>query len=58
MKKKHVLYIFSIEGSSGNRWYLLAQDTNGNILKHLDRMSDLDISREKFESPKKFRSGR
>ncbi|MBX9886552.1 MAG: WYL domain-containing protein [Flavobacteriaceae bacterium] len=54
-KKTRAVYPLALK-EARNRWYLIAQDTNGNIFKTfgLDRMSNLDISRKKFEAPKNF----
>lgn len=54
-KKKRTVYPLALK-EARNRWYLIAQDTNGNIFKTfgLDRLSDLDISRKKFDFPKNF----
>lgn len=39
-----------------NRWYLLAKDLKDNRVKSfaLDRLSDLEITKKKFQLPKKF----
>lgn len=39
-----------------NRWYLVAQDPKDSVFKTfgLDRISDLEIARKKFEFPKDF----
>lgn len=39
-----------------NRWYLLAKDINGNVVKcfALDRISELEITRFSFEHPADF----
>jgi proteasome accessory factor B len=54
-KKKRTVYPLALK-EARNRWYLVTQDSKDGVFKTfgLDRISDLDITRKKFESPKNF----
>lgn len=54
-KKTRTVYPLALK-EARNRWYLIALDTKEGVFKTfgLDRMSNLDISRKTFESPKNF----
>lgn len=54
-KKNRTVYPLALK-EARNRWYLVSQDPRDNKFKSfsLDRISDLDISRTKFEYPKNF----
>lgn len=54
-KKVRSVYPLALK-EARNRWYLVAQDPKDGVFKTfgLDRISDVDISREKFPYPKDF----
>ena len=54
-KKTRTVYPIALK-EARNRWYLIAQETKEGVFKTfgLDRMSNLDISRKKFEAPQNF----
>lgn len=54
-KQKRTVYPLALK-EARYRWYLIAQDAKDGVVKTfgLDRISDLDITRKKFEYPKDF----
>lgn len=54
-KKKRTVYPLALK-EARYRWYLVAQDPKDGVVKTfgLDRITDLDITLNKFESPKEF----
>jgi predicted DNA-binding transcriptional regulator YafY len=54
-KEKRTVYPLALK-EARNRWYLVAKDNKDGIIKTfgLDRISDLDITRKKFEYTKDF----
>lgn len=54
-KQTRTVYPLALK-EARNRWYLVAQDSKDRVIKTfgLDRISDLEITRRKFEAPSDF----